>query len=114
MKKLLLLVLVLGGLGVAGSYILNGRLPWVTLSTEEQQVASLREEFSTACQQWRQAGRAATFGMDTDSVTDAPLARLARVEASLTELTPTLKTSEARTKASRLRQDIAAFRREMR
>lgn len=114
MKKLLLLILVLGGLGIAGSYVLNGRLPWVTLSEEAQQIAALREEFSAACQQWQQAGRAATFGMDTDSVTDAPLARLARVEASLAELTPKLKTSEARTKASRLRQDIAAFRREMR
>jgi len=113
MKKLLLLCLVLTGLWIGGSYVLNGRLPWATSSEEQQQVTALREEFQAACQQWKQAGRAATFGMDTDSMADGPLARLERTEAALAELAPRLKTAEARAQATRLRQDIAAFRRDM-
>lgn len=113
MKKLILLCFVLAGLWIGGSYALNGRLPWATPSEEQQQVTALREEFQAARQQWRQAGRAATFGMDTDSLTEGPLARLARTESALADLAPRLKTAEARAQAARLRQDLAAFRRDM-
>ncbi len=114
MKKLLLVLLVIGGAVVGGSYYLTGRLPWVELSAEERQIGVLREEFSLACQQWRQAGRAGSFGMDTSSMTDGPVAKLEQLEKTLAELTPTLKTSEARLQAGKLRRDIAAFKGEMR
>ena len=114
MKKLLLILLVVGGAFVGGSYLLTGRLPWVAQSVEEQQIGELREEFSRACQQWRQAGRAGSFGMDTGSLTDSPVAKLDDLEKTLAELTPKLKTSEARLQAGKLRRDIAAFKSEMR
>jgi len=113
-KRLLLFLLVIGGAIIGGSYYLTGRLPWVEMSAEEQRIAALREEFSVACQQWRQAGRAGSFGMDTSSMTDAPVAKLEQLEKTLEELTPTLKTSEARLQAGKLRRDIAAFKSEMR
>ena len=114
MKRLLLFLLVIGGAIIGGSYYLTGRLPWVELSVEEQQIALLRGEFSLACQQWRQAGRAGSLGMDTSSMTDTPVAKLEQLEKSLAELIPTLKTSEARLQAGKLRRDITAFKGEMR
>jgi hypothetical protein len=65
-------------------------------------------------QQWKQAGRAAAFGMDTDSIADSPLAKLETVERSLEDLTSKLKTPEARIQASALRREITSFKSGMR
>ena len=114
MNKALLLLLVLGVAGVGGSYLMTGRLPWVTVSPEEQQVADLREELNLVRQQWKQAGRAGAFGVDTSSITDLPMAKLERLESALTLLMPKLKTAEGRRLADTLRRDIATFKSEMR
>ena len=114
MKNLLLLLLVLGVVGTGGYYQMTGQLPWAALSPEERQVADLRADFNTVREQWKQAGRAATSGMDTSSITDTPLVRLEQMEKALAELTPRLQSQEAGRKANQLRQDIAAFKRTMR
>lgn len=113
MRKLLLLI-VLGIAGIGGYYLMYGRLPWVSLSPEELQVAELREEFGVIRQQWKQAGRAGAFGMDTSTITDAPLEKLQKLEASLTGLLPKLKSAEGRKQAEQLRRDVAVFKSEMR
>ena len=113
MKRFLVLLVVLGGAGIGGYYYATGRLPWVDLSPEEVQVAALREEFYQIRQQWRAAGRAAATGMDTSSISDAPLARLERLERSLTELNAKLKTPEARNQVGALRRDLSTFKSEM-
>lgn len=113
MKKLLLFALVAGAC-LAGYCYRTGALPWAELSPDEQQIAGLREDFALVRQQWKQAGRAATFGLDTGTITDSPLAKLEKLEGALADLLPRLKTPEARAKASALRQDIASFKREMR
>jgi hypothetical protein len=114
MKKFIMFALVLGGVGTGGYYLATGRLPWVALSEEEQQIAALREELSRIRQQWAQAGRAATFGMDTRTMAEGPLAQLEQVDKAVADLSPRLKTAEARTQAQSLRQDIEAFRSKMR
>jgi len=114
MRRFLILLIVLGGAGTAGYYYLYGRLPWVSLSQEEQQVAAVRAEFDVIRQQWKQAGRAATFGMDTSSVTDTPLAQLERTEKTLADLEPGLQSQKARDQAAQLRMDIRAFKLTMR
>jgi hypothetical protein len=113
MKKLLLLLLLVGAC-LGGYYHFTGKLPWAAPSAEEEQITTLRTEFDLVRQQWKQAGRAATFGMDTSSVTDAPLAKLETVERGLADLLPKLKTPEAKLQASVLRKDIATFKSEMR
>ena len=114
MKKLLLIILVLGGAFIGGSYLMTGRLPWVQLSAEEQQVAALREEFDQLKRQWREAGRAALSGIDTGSTTEMPLAKLEQLEKALAERLPTLKTGEARLQASQLQREIITFKADMR
>lgn len=52
--------------------------------------------------------------MDTSGITDVPLARLERLDRSLAELLPKLKTPEARNQAGALRRDLDRFRSEMR
>lgn len=44
MKRFIVAVLVLGGAGVGGYYATTGRLPWVGMSREEEQVAELQQE----------------------------------------------------------------------
>lgn len=112
--KRLLAFLLLVGLGIGGYYQATGRLPWVFTSPEEQRVAELREDLGRIRQQWAQAGRAQSFGMDTTSLADGPLARLEKLEKDLADLTATLKTPEARNLAGSLRRDITVLRSEMR
>jgi hypothetical protein len=114
MKKFILLALVLGGVGTGGYYLTTGRLPWVSLSEEEQQISALRADLGRIRQQWAQAGKAATFGMDTGSMVEGPLAQLEQLDKAVSDLTPRLKTAEARNQAQSLRQDIEAFRSKMR
>ena len=113
MKRILVLILVLGGAGIGGYYYATGRLPWVDMSPEELQVSALREEFEQIRQQWRAAGRAATTGMDTGSITDVPLARLEQLDRNLTALNAKLKTPEARNLVGALRRDRNTFKSEM-
>lgn len=113
MKKVFLLI-VLGASGIGGYYALTGRLPWATQSAEDLQVSDLREEFLVIRQQWKQVGRAGTLGMDTSTITDVPVEKLQRLEASLAILLPKLKSPEARMKAETLRQDLAVLRSDMR
>ena len=113
MKKLLMLI-VLGAAGIGGYYAMTGRLPWVALSAEEVQITELRDELGVIRQQWKQAGRAGSFGVDTSTVTDVPLEKLQRLEAALATLTPRLKTPDARKQAEQLRRDLLTFKAEMR
>ena len=113
MKKLLL-ILLLGGACLGGYYLKTGQLPWTALSLEDEQVAAIREEFGLVRQQWKQAGRAGAFGMDTSSITDVPLAKLETLERNLEELSPKLKTPKAKFEASTLRREITSFKSEMR
>jgi len=114
MKRLLIVLLVLGGAFVGGSYLLTGRLPWVVLSAEAQQVADLQEVFVHIRQQWKSAGRTQALGVDASSQIEGPLARLEQLERDLAELAPKLRTPEARKQAQSLRQEVAVFRSEMR
>jgi hypothetical protein len=114
MKKYLVLLLVLGGVGTGGYYYTTGRLPWVALSAEEEQIIGLRLEFDNIRQQWQSAGRAQSFGMETTSLADAPIENLSRLEKTLAALLPKLKSAEARNLAGSLRRDITAFRSTMR
>ena len=112
--KRLLFVLVLVGACLGGYYYMTGKLPWVDLTPEEQQVAELRNEFNQLRQQWKQAGRAATFGADTSTMTDKPVEQLEQVEKDLEVLMSRLKTPAAKQQAAVLRMDIASFKSEMR
>lgn len=114
MKRLLMVILIIGGVVTGGSYLLTGRLPWVALSEEEQQVIALREAFNQVREQWQAAGRTQALGVDASSQVEAPLASLERIERDLAALTPRLKTTEARNRATVLSREIAAFRTEMR
>jgi len=114
MKKFLLLLLVVGGAGIGVYHHLTGRLPWVALSPEEVQVAELRETLALVRQQWKQAGRAGAFGVDTSTITDVPLRRLERLETDLAVLIPKLNTPEGLRQAEQLRMELAAFKRDMR
>ena len=114
MKRLLIILLVLGGLGTGGYYLAYGRLHWVDPTPEELQVAGLKTELGELRQQWKQAGRAAVFGADTGTITDTPLARVQRLEGALAELEARLTSPRARDQAARLRQDLASFKATMR
>jgi hypothetical protein len=114
MKGPLIVLLVLGGAFVGGSYLLTGRLPWVVLSAEERQVADLQVAFVHIRQQWKTAGRTQALGVDASSQVEAPLAGLEQLERDLAELAPKLRIPEARKQAQSLRQEIAVFRSEMR
>jgi hypothetical protein len=114
MKRFLVLLLVLGCLFAGGFYVVNGRFPWAEVPPEEQEVAALREGFQQVRQQWKQAGRAATSGIDTSSVTEAPLARLEQLEKNLEQVALRLKMPQARKQAEDLRRDMAVFKAEMR
>jgi len=114
MKRLLIALIVLAGAGVGGYYVQTGRLPWAAPSQEEILVAAQRTAFDVVREQWKQAGRAGTFGMDTGTVTETPLVKLERLEADLAALLPRLTSPEARKQAGQLRQDIATFKAGMR
>ena len=114
MKKLLVLLLVLGAVYVGGSYVMTGRLPWVVQSEEDRQVSALREDLSRIRQQWQAAGRTQALGVDASSQVDGTLAQLERLDKDLTELLARIKTTEARNQATSLRQEIATFKRGMR
>ena len=114
MKRLLIILLALAGLGTGGHYLAYGRLPWVDPSPEEVQVAGLQTELGELRRQWKQAGRAAVFGADTSTITDTPLARVQRLEGALAELEGRLTSPRARDQAARLRQELETFKAGMR
>jgi hypothetical protein len=114
MKRILFVFLVVAGLFTGGYYYMTGRLPWVALSPEEQQVIDLGEEFERAREQWQAAGRTQALGVDASSQVEAPLATLERIDRELEALTPRLKSTEAKNRATILRRDLAAFKSEMR
>ena len=113
MKRFLGVFLVLAVALTGGYYYMTGRLPWVALSQEEQQVIALGEEFERARQQWQAAGHTQALGVDASSQVETPLATVERLELELAGLTPQLKTTEAKNRATILRRDIAAFKSEM-
>ena len=114
MKRILAVFLVVAGLFTGVYYVMTGRLPWVALSQEEQQVIALGEEFQRARQQWQAAGRTQALGVDASSQIETPLATLDRLDQELADLTPQLKSTEAKNRAPILRREIAAFTSEMR
>ncbi|WP_257305441.1 hypothetical protein [Geothrix campi] len=114
MKRILTVFLVVAGLFTGGYYFLTGRLPWVALSEEEQQVIALGEQFQRARQQWQEAGRTQALGVDASTQVETPLATLERVDRELEELAPHLKSTEAKNRATILRRDLAVFKSEMR
>ncbi len=114
MKRILTIFLVVAGLFTGGYYFMTGRLPWVALSQEEEQVIALGAEFQRAREQWQAAGRTQALGVDASSQVESPLATLDRIDRELADLTPQLKSTEAKNRATILRRDIAAFKSEMR
>ncbi|HEY3272023.1 MAG TPA: hypothetical protein VGJ89_12510 [Geothrix sp.] len=114
MKRILAVFLLVAGLFIGGYYFMTGRLPWVALSTEEQHVIDLGEEFQRAREQWQAAGRTQALGVDASSQVESPLATLDRLDQELADLTPQLKSTEAKNRATILRRELAAFKSEMR
>lgn len=114
MKRLLVIMLLIGGAFVIGYKVMTGRLPWVALSDEEQEVLAFRQEFNRIRQLWQTAGRTQALGVDASSQVDDPLARLERLEQALADFTPRLKTTEAKLQADSLRGEMATFKAEMR
>jgi hypothetical protein len=114
MKKLVLFLLVAGGLGSGVYFHLYGRLPWQPPSADEQQVEALREAFGQARQHWQAAGHTAAFGIDASSLADPAIAELERIQAGLDEVAPQLSSRPARIKAEQLRRDLASFKASMR
>ena len=55
----------------------------------------------------------AGFGADPTSVADPAVAEFDRIESTLADLTPRLKSREAWLKAEQLRRDLATFKAEM-
>jgi hypothetical protein len=114
MKRILTVFLVVAGLFTGGYYLMTGRLPWVALSVEEQHVIDLGDEFARAREQWQAAGRTQALGVDASSQVEAPLATLERIDRELADLTPRLKSTEAKNRATILQRDMAAFKSELR
>ena len=114
MKRILGVFLFVAAAFTGGYYYMTGRLPWVALSEEEQQVIDLGEQVARARQQWVAAGRTQALGVDASSQVETPIATLERVERELDELTPRLKSTEAKNRATILKRDIAAFKGDMR
>lgn len=113
MKKLLLFLLVAAGIGLGANYYLTGRLPWTEPTAEEREVDRLQEAFAVAQAHWKQAGHVAAFGTDPSSVADPAVDEFQKIETSLADLTPRLKSREAWLKAEQLRRDLANFKSEM-
>lgn len=113
-KKLLLLALFIGVLYVGATYLSTGHLPWVTLSPEQVRLEEMGQDLERIRAQWAAASRAGSFGMDTGSTADQPLAQLDRLEKALADLTPKLKTDETRAKAASLLREVKTFRSQMR
>ena len=114
MKKLLLFLIVAGGIGLGVNYYMTGRLPWVEPTPEEQEVDRLQQEFAVVQAHWKEAGHAAVFGADPNSAVDPAVEEFQKIETSLAEVTPRLKSREAWLKAEQLRRDLANFKEEMR
>ena len=114
MKRLLAVFLFVAAALIGGFYFASGRLPWVALSQEEQRVIALGEAFERARQQWQAAGRTQALGVDASSQVETPLATLERIDLELADLTPQLKSTEAKNRATILRREIAVFKSEMR
>ena len=114
MKKLLLILLVLGVAGVGGYYYAYGRLPWVDPSPEEQQISALKEDFARIRQQWAQAGRTQAVGVDAGSQVDGVLARLDKLDLELEDLSARVKSTQVKIQASNLRTEVAAFKMNLR
>ena len=114
MRPILVLVLVAGVAWIGGSYALHGRLPWVAVSDEEQQLQTLRESLDRIRAQWRAAGRAGALGLDASSQAEGPLMALEQLEKDLAALEPRLKRGPDKVQAAKLRREVAMFRSEMR
>jgi hypothetical protein len=112
-KKLFLFLLVAAGIGLGVNYYLTGRMPWTEPSAEELAVDQLQEAFIVARAHWKDAGRVAGFGTDPSSLADPAVAEFDKIETSLADLTPKLKSREAWLKAEQLRRDLATFKAEM-
>lgn len=115
MKKILLLLLIVGGVYGVNHYLNHGSLPWSTTSGEEQQVAQLKEEAESVFRQYRQAARAAAISsVDTSSLAVDGLSKLEKVAKELETLRPQLQTSAAEEAAAKLADEIASYRSQMR
>lgn len=114
MKKLLLVILLLGG-GLGAYYVINGQLPWSTLSEDERQIAQLRETVNAAFRQYQTAGHAAGMsGVDTTGLASDCMDKVEKAEKELEALRPRLKTAGAREAADKLTAEIADVKRRMR
>jgi hypothetical protein len=106
MKKLLLLVLVAGGI-VGYSYFLNAP----PASADERVLADLEYQFDAANQSMMQASRATgVSGMDSTADIEAARMKVGRLERELQELKPRLASDASRQRADRLAEKIRAFR----
>ena len=114
MKKLMILVLLLGG-GIGVYYSINGQLPWTAATDEEREVAQLRETVRVAFRQFQQAGRAAGLsGIDTTNTAWDCASKLEQAEKELAVLRPRLKSARAKKAAANLIDEIASDKQQMR
>jgi hypothetical protein len=118
MKNFIALVIVLVVALLAYSYFAKGGLPFMPSepqSGEAQQVAQLADDFRSACNEYRQAGRTAGLtGLDSTSEADAALGEIDRIEKALTRLKADITTDDARRAADKLAAEISAFKRGLR
>jgi len=105
MKKLLILILLVGG-----GYLAYQKFVAGSMSAEEKQVQAIADEFAAARQQMAQAERASgVTGMDMTSDV-AGVARVAQVLLDkLLELKPKLSEDKAREKAVALESELRGF-----
>jgi hypothetical protein len=118
MKKLMLAVLLVGGLA-AGAFIWNSGTaagfdltPSFMLTTEERQLRDLADELQAVRQRYAQAGRSAAIGgLDTTADIEAARSRLRDIEKELEDLD--LPEGRATAKAMELREAIQQLSREL-
>ncbi len=116
MKGLIAVVALVVVALLAYNYVHTGRLALIpsSLSRDEQALQRLEERFATARRQFEAAGRAAgVAGVDTTADAEAARRDIEKVEADLGDLRSHLG-GALQAKADQLRNEIVAFRDEMR
>ena len=113
--RTLIFIIVIAVVGfVAYNFLTTGELtliPSGSLSSDEQAVRELRDEFVEGQKQYRQAGRAvAMSGVDATADVEDFLADLDRLYAEAKRLKPKLTSQPAKRDLDRLIREIAVYR----
>jgi len=113
--RALIFIIVIAVVGlVAYNFLTTGELtlkPGGSLSSDEQAVKELRDEFLEGQEQYRQAGRAvAVSGVDATADVEDFLADLDSLYAEAKRLKPKLTSQPAKRDLDRLIREIAVYR----